>query len=149
MTSNNRPRKRCSECHKRFRPHSSAIETQKTCCRTCRLRRRARLARQRRLESIDECRLDERDRQRVCRAKRGEKEAVREGGTPAEAVVSQTTFSPTLLEIVREFTKNLDSLERGSCPVSRTILGDARAEMMRSFDGFEARLGVEVGQKDP
>ena len=66
-------------------------------------------------------------------------------GIATEDEVSRTGLDPGLMEIVAEFLKNLDSVS----PMSRTTLGDARAEVLRSFDDLEARLAREVGQKRP
>ena len=61
-------RRKCSECRKWFRPEPTAAGHQKTCCAKCRLERRRRLARKRRLGDLEACREDEKQRQRRHRA---------------------------------------------------------------------------------
>jgi hypothetical protein len=59
--------KRCTECRRRFVPEPSAHDHQKVCGAECRLLRRRRLARRRRARSVQDCRVDERERQRAFR----------------------------------------------------------------------------------
>ena len=140
-----RPRRRCSECHQRFIPHRSALESQKTCCPACRLKRRARLKRERRAASLDEFRKDERERQRTWRAGEQERQSCATGRSSGEPSVSRTTLDPRLAEIVAELTKTLDGLAPASSPVSRTTLEEARAVVLKSFDDLEARLAFDRG----
>ena len=63
-------RKRCRECRRWFEPHAAAAKHQKVCSAACRAQRRRRLARRRRVRELREYRVDERERQRACRARR-------------------------------------------------------------------------------
>ena len=60
-------RKRCTECRRWYEASSSARDTQKVCGAACRLKRRGKLARQRRQEHLLEARDEERERQRAHR----------------------------------------------------------------------------------
>lgn len=63
-------RKRCCECRHWFVPHAAAAGHQKTCGEPCRIKRRGRLRRRRRALDVWEYRVDERERQRACRARK-------------------------------------------------------------------------------
>lgn len=143
MASKQRSRRRCSECHRRFVPHGNALETQKTCCRRCRLRRRSRLARERRLDALEEHRRDERRRQRACRARRRERDASGQGGSAPSGPVSRTGLAPGLVEIVADLLRVVDRFTA----LSRTTLPAARREILRNLVELEARVGPEVGQR--
>jgi hypothetical protein len=63
-------RRRCSECRQWFHAAPSALDHQRACGTECRLVRRRRLARRRRSRHVQDFRVDERERQRACRARR-------------------------------------------------------------------------------
>jgi hypothetical protein len=93
-----RARKRCTECRRWFEPHAAATKHQKSCSTGCRAKRRRRLARRRRARELREYRVDERERQRACRARRrGEQDAV---VSRAGLAVEVPAFERDLLEIV-------------------------------------------------
>jgi hypothetical protein len=143
MAAKKRPRRRCSECHRRFVPHNSALETQKTCCQRCRLRRRARLARERRLEFLDEYRQDERERQRASRARRRSGAGSGQRGSPARDRVSRTGLDPGLAEIAGDLLKLVDRVTE----LSRTTLPAARTKILKNLAELEVRVGPNEGQR--
>jgi hypothetical protein len=59
---------RCTECKKRFVASAKSGDDQRTCCEACRLQRRRKLARKRRLKDVEGSRADERVRQARRRA---------------------------------------------------------------------------------
>ena len=63
-------RRRCSECRRWFRPEASALKSQRSCGRLCRLRRRAADGNRRRRADPEASRVDERARQQTCRARK-------------------------------------------------------------------------------
>ena len=78
-------RKRCTECRRWFVPHVAAPKHQKTCSDGCRTARRRWLSQRRRERELREYRVEERERQRVCRARRREVEGgVSRTGLPGE-----------------------------------------------------------------
>lgn len=62
-------RRRCSECRKTFVPARSARGKQCVCSPACRKARDRKLARKRRGRELEQCRADERERQRAHRAR--------------------------------------------------------------------------------
>ena len=63
-------RHRCTECGKRFTPAATCRDTQRVCCKACRLARRRKQAKQRRLADLEGYRADERTRQQKLRDQR-------------------------------------------------------------------------------
>lgn len=92
-------RKRCRECGRRFVPHAAAVRHQKTCSEACRMKRRRRLRRRRRVLDLREYRVDERERQRACRAR---KEAL------AGRAVSRPGLSAQVPDLQRELLEIVD-----------------------------------------
>jgi hypothetical protein len=91
-------RKRCTECRHWFVPHLAAVEHQKTCSDGCRVRRRRRLARRRRARELREYRVDERERQRACRAR----------GRRREKTVSRPGLEPEVPALQRDLLEIVD-----------------------------------------
>ena len=81
MEARRESRQRCTECRHWYHAVPSAHSTQKVCGPECRARRRRRLARERRLEHVQDARVEERERQRQCRARRRNAGKAREGAT--------------------------------------------------------------------
>lgn len=80
----------------------AAVEHQKTCSDRCRGKRRHRLARRRRARELREYRVDERERQRACRARGHSREkTVSRPGLAAEVPALQRD----LLEIVDRYVE--------------------------------------------
>ena len=79
MKGRGESRQRCSECRGWYHAAPSARATQKVCGPECRARRRRRLARDRRSRRVQDARVDERERQRQCRARRKDAGKVTEG----------------------------------------------------------------------
>jgi hypothetical protein len=73
-------RKRCSECRDWYHPSGSAQQHQRVCGQQCRKVRRRRLARLLRRRAVQEHRVAERERQRLCRRRRREGSVVPVGG---------------------------------------------------------------------
>lgn len=85
-------RRRCCECRSWYVPEPSAVATQRTCSRRCRLRRRARQAERRREADLFNARADERERQRKHRARKreecGSDPPLSRAGLPAQVLVA-------------------------------------------------------------
>jgi len=107
-------RKRCCECRRWYVPHVAAVGHQKTCGKGCREARRRRLSRRRRALDLHGYRLDERERQRACRARR----------RASSAAVSRTGLSVQGSNLQRELLEIVDKHAR----LSRTGL---RREVVR------------------
>jgi hypothetical protein len=59
--------------------------------------------------------------------------------------MSRTGLDVEAPKIVGEFSKKVDR----SLDVSRTILEEAREEILRIFEGLEAQVGSKLGQGGP
>lgn len=103
-------RRRCVVCRRWFRPAASAVHNQKTCSPACRQRRRRWTARKRRDADIQNYRVDERERQRACRAAKKPKPS-RTQDVSRAGLSSQVT---ELEEVVLEKWDKLISLSRAS-----------------------------------
>ena len=111
-------RKRCCSCHRWFHPHPSAVLSQKTCSLECRIQRRRRLARLRRERELHEYRVEERLRQRGCRARRGEASRSETVSGP----VSRTTLSVQITELQEIILKKWDQeLQRSRASLARHL----------------------------
>ena len=108
--------RRCVECRGTFEPARTA-PWQETCSKACRKRRRNRRARQRRRDDLEAARLDERERQRQCRASRRpplptcpcvQTESCEGlGTTAADQPVSRTGFRPEPCDILERILEIL------------------------------------------
>ncbi len=111
-------RKRCRSCRRWFRPHLSAVLSQRTCSLWCRIQRTRRLARLRREREIYQYRVEERQRQRECRARR--REAARM--ETASAQMSRTTLSVQVTDLKELILKSWDrELCRSRARLSRQL----------------------------
>lgn len=144
MKSKEKRRCRCAVCHQHFLAHPSAVGSQKVCSKACRLKHRRKLAQQRRQESLDEHRRDERMRQKASRARRRDQGKTQEGSS-LPAMMSRTTLNVQLSDIIDEFMNFVDS-ESG---MSRTTLREAKEKFIQNFDEMEVRITPKVGQKGP
>lgn len=100
-------RRRCCECRDWYAPERSAVKTQRTCGKKCRLRRRARQEKRRREADRTNAQADERERQRQHRArKRAEK-----GADPPR---SQAGLYAQWCEVVEEILEELGQAQRRS-----------------------------------
>jgi hypothetical protein len=132
MKDETTPRRRCTACRRWYRPAASAVQHQKTCSAGCRCRRRRSLARKRRDADIHEYRVEERERQRACRAAKGSRAA-----PPPEP--SRAGLPPQVTELEEVLRGKWDRLAR----LSRAGL---RREI-RQVLGRPVRVsGPEVGQ---
>ena len=123
-------RRRCCECRDWYTPEPSALLTQMTCSRECRLLRRARREKRRRAANPSAAREDECDRQRHHR------EREQPGGvSPA---MSQAGLSPQAAEAVEEIIEKLRQEQR----VSRAGL---RRQLRRLSLGEPESAGRETG----
>ncbi len=98
-------RRRCCECRKWYVPKPSAVNTQKTCSKNCRLGRRARQERARRAADLENARADDRERQRRYRARKGEEIGV-------DQPLSLTGLSVQLRDAVEEIVEELGQAQR-------------------------------------
>ena len=98
-------RRRCCECRDWYAPERSAVRTQRTCGKKCRLRRRARQEKRRREADRTNARADERERQRKHRARK----RAEEGADPA---LSQAGLSAKLCGVVEELLEELGHAQR-------------------------------------
>jgi hypothetical protein len=121
-------RKRCCECRRGFVPHAAAAGHQKTCSGPCRVERRRFLRRRRRTLDLREYRVDERERQRACRARKGD---------PDGRAVSRPGLSSQVPDLQRELLEIVDK----QVEMSRAGLRREVARLLR------VRAG-EVGQAD-
>lgn len=110
MKDESRWRRRCTTCRGWYEPVASAARRQKVCGRaTCRRQRRNQVARWRREREIREYRVDERERQARCRAKRrkdGKERVVSRASLPAQVVAIE--------QVVLEKWDRLVSVSRAS-----------------------------------
>ena len=86
-------RRRCSECRCWFEPVPTAAKSQRVCGTECRRRRRGRQAKKRRRGNVQECRLDEKLRQRASRQRRQDQSKPGEA-TAAEQKTGQGAVAP-------------------------------------------------------
>ena len=100
-----RVRRRCSECRQWYVPAQSAVKTQRTCSKKCRLRRRAKLERARRAADLANARADERERQRRHRAQKGAKKG-------ADPPMSQAGLYVQMQDIIEEIMEDLGQAQR-------------------------------------
>ena len=129
------PRRRCTACRQWYRPAASAVQHQKTCSAGCRRKRLRWLARKRRGADIHEYRVEERERQRACRA------AKRARASPSPEL-SRAGLAPQVTELEEVLLGKWARLAR----LSRAGL---RREL-RQVLGRSARVsGPEVGQVSP
>jgi hypothetical protein len=123
--------KRCTVCRKWYRPSAKAITIQRTCCEKCRLRRRRRLARIRRERSLQEYRVEERERQRISRQRRKKKEA-------GSAAMSRTGLLPQVTGISDVVRESVDK-----------VLNRSRATLIRQLTASIADNAANRGQAVP
>jgi len=134
-------RQRCRECRQWYYPARSAKGSQVVCGESCRRVRRNRLARRRRVERLQESRLDERERQRECRArKRGSRAASETRAGPGEQAhevtqchVPASTRNPS--ELQKELALFWDTQARRS----RATLERELERMARETHDFVGR----------
>lgn len=120
------PRKRCTSCRRWFRPSPKAADRQHTCSQACREERRRKLAKRRRTRELDDCRTDERERQRECRARPG-----------ASRALSRATLSQREAILRDEIVENWDKMLRVS-----------RATFHRRVGLLLGREGAKLGQPE-
>jgi hypothetical protein len=150
---------RCTECRKWFTPAVTATLHQRVCGQECRRRRRAKLARARRGAGLEECRDDERERQRKHReaAAPGRRhEPASDGKSPellgkmqriVDKVVglSRASFEREIRRIVRESARVLGSEVdgAGACHEPASTLGSAEngSRSLASVDGVTDQHG--------
>lgn len=133
-----RERQRCCECRRWYLPEASAAKTQKTCSRECRLRRRARLQRERRSEDLANAREDERDRQRRHRERERDTRAAHARGP--DPPLSLTGLSFQVLESIEQTIEDLGQAQRlsltGLRRRLRRIALKKQGEMERGAENF-------------
>ena len=105
------PRQRCTSCRCLYRPSTRAAGAQRTCSPECREVRRRKLAKRRRARELDECRAEERERQRECRARQI-------GGEGKTRRLSRATLSRPEAILRDEIVESCDKMMR----VSRATL---------------------------
>ena len=127
-------RRRCCECRGWYVPEPSAATTQRTCSRSCRLVRRARQEKVRRAADLTAARADERDRQRLHRARKGD---VARAGPP----MSRAGLWWELTGIVEEILEEVGQAQRRSQAGLRRRV---RRNVLKTL-GEICRTGAELG----
>ena len=122
-------RRRCCECRDWYTPKPSATQTQKTCGKKCRLRRRGKHARRRRAADIATVREVDRERQRDHR----DRERAAAGVSPP---MSRAGLSAQAAEAIEEIVENLGHAQRAS-----------RAGLRRQLRRFSLGKPVPAGGK--
>jgi hypothetical protein len=128
--------KRCTVCRRWYHPSIKATRLQRTCSETCRLRRRRRLARARRERNLQDYRVDERERQRLCRRRR--KKTKPAGGAlppPSSVEMSRAGLRPQALDLHRIVRESVD-----------TALHRSRATLIRQLTASLADKSSNPGQ---
>jgi len=129
--------KKCTVCRHWYHPSIKATSFQKTCSEKCRLRRRRRLSRARRERDLQDYRVDERERQRVCRRKK--KKAASEGTITTDSdAMSRAGLHPQAID--------LHELVRESVDVA---LGRSRATLIRQLTASLTDNSPNRGQVSP
>lgn len=103
--------KRCAVCRRWYHPSIKATRLQRTCSEACRLRRRRCLARARRERNLQDYRVDERERQRLCRRRRKKKKPA--GGTlppPSSGEMSRAGLRPQAVDLRRIVRESVDKV---------------------------------------
>lgn len=118
-------RRRCSECRKTFIPARSAAGKQCVCSPACRKARARKLARKRRGRELEQCRADERERQRAHRA--------RSEAAPCHAPASEHKYSISRDEIGKIVDRAL--------ALSRATL---ERDLPRFLDQFAKKAGERM-----
>jgi len=108
-------RRRCCECRRWYTPDPRARRSQKTCSQTCRLRRRARQKKARRVANLQRARETERLRQQRHRASKRLK-------TQEKARVSRPGMSAEAVEIIEIILAKLEQDQRLSRPGIQRLL---------------------------
>jgi hypothetical protein len=133
MGDRTRSRHRCTECRSWFAAKASATLTQRVCGDpACRRGRRAKLARRRRRRNEDDCRIDERERQRKHR------DAVREGRAAAAAFVPTDESDPSRRHAPPS-TQNRHELRREMLDAWDDAMAASRATLQRCLAVILAR----------
>jgi hypothetical protein len=131
-------RRRCCECRSWYVPSPSAVNTQRTCSRRCRLRRRAKQAKRRREADLLNARVDERERQRKHQA--GKRE---EGGL--DPPLSRTGLPTQVRAAVEEILQDLgQAYELSRAGLRRRVRHSALKRL-----GNLCRSGANLGQDAP
>jgi hypothetical protein len=150
---------RCTECRKWFTPAVTATLHQRVCGQECRRRRRAKLARARRGAALEECREDERVRQRKRRegAPPGARHEPASSGKLLELLgkmqqvvdrvvrLSRASFEREIQRIVRESVKvlgaDVDSSRACHEPASALASAENGSRSLASVDGVTDQHG--------
>jgi hypothetical protein len=128
-------RKRCVICRKWFHPHVSALNAQKTCSLSCQVERQNFLARKRRSREIYQYRTDERIRQRECRRRKRENNAIQSEAQSTNGIQSHATLSPQPIDLADVILKNWDETQEVS-----------RARLRRQLNALLKDSASKVGQ---
>jgi hypothetical protein len=143
---------RCTECRKWFTPAVTAKQHQRVCGKECRGRRRAKLARSRRAATREDCRADERERQRKHR------EAAASGACHEPALSGKSSewlgkMQQVVDKVVRlsraSFEREIRRIVRESAKVLGADVDRARAchepasALAAAQNGSRSRLGVD------
>lgn len=131
-------RRRCCECRRWYVPKPSAANHQRTCSGKCRLRRRAKQAKERREADLFNARVDERERQRKHRA--GKRE---EGGL--DPPLSRAGLPAQVRVAVEEILQDLgQAYELSRAGLRRRV----RRSALKTLENL-CRSGVNLGQDAP
>ncbi len=126
-------RRRCTECRQWFTPAVTTGRRQKTCGPGCRLARRRKQARGRRVADLEEHRADERERQRKAReARRGERSA-------------EPCHAPASPRISAELLMKIHEIVDEAARLSRTGFEQAARRILRQIQALVDRAPAQDG----
>ncbi len=135
QTPSKRMRRRCCECRKWYVPARSTANTQMTCSRKCRLRRRAKQEKARRTADLENARADDRERQRKHRERKREEKG-------ADPPLSQAGLSVQLRAAVEEIVEDLGQAQRLSQAGLRRRLRRIAMKTLGKMDRSAGNLGT-------
>lgn len=128
-------RRRCVVCRGWYEPAACAVHNQKVCgSATCQRQRRNQVARWRREREIREYRVDERERQSRCRAKRkepekgGQEHEVSRASLPREVIAIEQVVLEKWDRLVSVSRASLRREIRMALGVAREIVGQESAK---------------------
>lgn len=144
-------KQRCVECRCWYVRWVTAVDHQRTCGRGCRVRRRRKLARRRRLGELDAYQDDERVRSRKYRARRAEARVLEQGAQPRDGPADRTRHVPASDGNDSELRRKIRQVVNDAVDASRAGLERELARTVRRLFSIVGAAGAEneteVGSK--